>query len=217
MISGIINNIFLSVWIFATPPPATIYFWVMVCITAISALSTAMGQAANLPRFMIMFPADQFGQFCGAQAMVRSGGVMLGGLLAGSYLDIVKRFFPDGDLRPYRFMYLWILFFAFIAFYFHYRAYRCWKRLGAERGTAPTTFFKYRHLPLSKDYGVDKKLFLIPLSYFAAYITGSFFLTFYFYFVSKNITNFSIFGILSIVLFLGAIAYFYFIKFMERP
>jgi len=183
----------------------------------IAVLSSAVGQAASLPRLMTLFPTDQFGQFCGEQAMVRSGGVMMGGLLAGFYLDIVKRFFPAGDLRPYRFMYLWVVFFGLIATVFHYRAYRFWKRLGSENGTPPTKFLKYSELPLSPGREVDKKLFLVPLSGFIGIIGASVFLTGYSHFVSANALNVYVFGALSVALVIYVIAYFFFVRFMERP
>jgi len=214
---SICRALFFSVWIFATAPAPDVYFWMVVGITAIGALSTAMNQAANLPRLMVLFPTDEFGQFCGAQAMVRSAGVMLGGFLAGVYLDVVKRYFAPGDLHAYRWIYLWILFFGILGYVFHYRAYRCWKRLGAEEGTAPTTYFKYSDLPKAKHSGMDKKLLLVPLSAFCGYLAASLFFVYYFRFTVPDPRNVVIFSILTVILICFFAGYLRFIRFMERP
>jgi len=164
-----------------------------------------------------MFPADEFGQFCGAQAMVRSAGVMLGGFLAGVYMDVVKRFFPPGDLNAYRFIYLWLGFFAIIGYVFHYRAYRCWKRLGGEEGTAPTTYFKYSDLPKAKRSGVDKRLVLVAFSAFCGYLGASLFFMYYFQFTMPNPHNVVVFGVLTGLLICFFFGYLRFVRFMERP
>jgi MFS family permease len=209
--------LFFSVWIFADAPPPAVYFWTFVSITTIGAVSTGMGQTANVPRLMIMFPPDEFGQFCGAQAMVRSGGVMLGGLLAGVYLDVMKGYFAPGDLNAYRFIYLWIGFFAAVAYIFHYRAYRCWKRLGGEEGTAPTAYFKYSDLPKAKHTGVDKKLLLVPISAFSGWLGASLFFMYYFQFIMPNPHNVVVFGVLTALLICFFFGYLRFVRFMERP
>ena len=209
--------LFFSVWIFADAPPPNVYFWTFVAITTVGAVSAGMGQTANVPRFMIMFPADEFGQFCGAQAVVRSAGVMLGGLLAGVYLDLVKGHFAPGDLKAYRFIYLWIGFFAVIGYFFHYRAYRYWKRLGGDDGTAPTAYFKYSDLPKAKHSGVDKKLLLVPISAFSGFLGGSLFFMYYFQFIMPNPHNVVVFGILTALLVGFFFGYLRFVRFMERP
>jgi MFS family permease len=209
--------LFFSVWIFADAPPPNVYFWTFVVITTVGAVSTGMGQTASVPRLMIMFPADEFGQFCGAQALVRSAGVMLGGLLAGVYLDLVKGQFAPGDMKAYRFIYLWIGFFAIIAYVFHYRAYRYWKRLGGDDGTAPTAYFKYSDLPKAKHSGVDKKLLLVPISAFCGFLGASLFFMYYFQFTMPNPHNVVVFGILTLLLIGFFFGYLRFVRFMERP
>ncbi|MCX6959997.1 MAG: hypothetical protein NTW91_06910, partial [Verrucomicrobia bacterium] len=158
-----------------------------------------------------------FGQFCGAQALVRSAGVMVGGLLAGVYLDLVKGHFAPGDLKAYRFIYLWIGFFAIVAYVFHYRAYRYWKRLGGDDGTAPTAYFKYSDLPKAKHSGVDKKLLLVPISAFSGFLGGSLFFMYYFQFIMPNPHNVVVFGILTALLVGFFFGYLRFVRFMERP
>jgi len=210
--------LFQSVWIFAIAPEAGVYFWVFMGINILGSLATATSQISVLPRLMTMFPADQFGQFCGAQAMVRAGAVMLGGLLAGVYLDVVKQFFPPGDLHAFRFIQLWLGFFAVVAFFFHYRAYRCWRRLGGEDGTPPTSYFKYKDLAKSKPSGTDQRLLLVlPALAFCGYLGASLFFVHYFQFTMHNARNVVIFGVLSVALVCFFLAYLRFVKFMDRP
>jgi len=214
---GLIQFLFLSVWIFAVAPEASVIFWAFLGISTAGALATATSQISVLPRLMTMFPADQFGQFCGAQAMVRSGGVMVGGLLAGVYLDVLKQFFPPDDLHVYRFIYLWLGAFAVIAFFFQYRAYRNWKRLGGEEGTPPTAYFRYRDLPKASHSGLDKKLLLVPLLSFCGYLGASLYFMYHSYFIMHNSYNALVFAILSGVLVCFFGSYLLFVRFMERP
>jgi MFS family permease len=209
--------LFGCVWIFASAPDSQVYFWVLIGVTCLGALSASMGQCATLPRFMLMFPSQDFGQFCGAQALVRSAAVMVGGLLAGIYLDVIKRFVTGDELAAYRFIYPWILVMQTIACIFHYRAYRYWRRLGAEDSIAPRTHFKYSELPKSSGAGVEKRLVIISTLTFSGYIGASLFLMFYFYFLAENLRNVMVFGILTFVLLLFFASYLRFLRFMERP
>lgn len=170
-----------------------------------------------MPRFMVMFPAERFGQFCGAQALVRSGSVMLGGLLAGVYIDSVRKFFAPDGLTAYRFVYLWILVFMLIAYVFHYRAYRYWKRMGGELGTAPLQRFSYSDLPESAVSGVDRKLLIIPTIGFLSYLGAALFFIYYFQLLVPDSRNVAIFSILSALLLGLFAAYIRFLRFLERP
>jgi hypothetical protein len=104
-----------------------------------------------------------------------------------------------------------------IACIFHYRACRYWRRLGAEDGIAPKTRFKYSELPKSSNAGVDRRLVIIPALTFSGYVGASLFLMFYFYFITENLRNVVLFGILTTVLLLFFASYLRFLRFMERP
>jgi len=206
------------VWLFAEAPPARLYFWLGISGSVFSALLSSMQQSAGLPRLMLLFPKDRFGQFCGAQALVRSAGTMVGGLIAGFYLDTVKRFYPAGDLYPYRFIFFWTGGFTLLAFIFHYRAYRCWKRLGGDTAyTPPTAKFRYRDLPPAVNSGVAKGL-LIPVAVaFSGALLIALFYVGYFHFVAHHPRNTLVFAVYSGILVCLFAAYLRFMRFMERP
>ena len=207
-----------TIWLFAVAPPSMVYFWVGIAGNVFSALMSAVAGAASLPRLMLIFPKDQFGQFCGAQALVRSAGTMIGGLVAGIYLDVVKRFYPPGDLFPYRYMYIWTTIFAVLAFAFHYRAFRCWKRLGGESGyTPPLKNFRYRDLPKAENSLVTRSLLIPPIIAFVGALSVHVFYVYYFHSVAHNARNALVFGIYAVIMVGIMAAYLRFIRFMERP
>jgi hypothetical protein len=205
------------IWLFVATPSPKVYFWVAVFSGVFSALVSATSQAAGLPRFMILFPRERFGAFCGAQALICSIGIMVGGLLSGIFLDIVKRFYPSTDLFPYRYMYLWTFFFTVLAFCFHYRAYRYWKRLGGETGyTPPTTKVRYSDLPKAKNTQVVWGLLWLPIVSFIGMILANLFYMYYYFFIVHHVHSGCIFAIYMVILLMVMSGFIWFIKFMER-
>jgi Na+/melibiose symporter-like transporter len=206
------------IWLFAEAPPSQVYFWVGIVGGVFSAVMSAMQSTAGLPQLMILFPKDRFGQFCGAQALVRSAGTMIGGLIAGVYLDVVRRFYPPGDLYPYRFIFFWTGAFTVLAFYFHYRAYRCWKRLGGDTGyVPPTANFRYAALPPAATHGVVRPLLLPPLAAFIGAFVLNLFYVGYFGFVAHHGRNTLVFSVYAGIMLLIFMAYLRFVRYMERP
>ncbi|MDD2710765.1 MAG: hypothetical protein PHV34_22520 [Verrucomicrobiae bacterium] len=63
---GVVLALNSCVWLFASTPPSTVFFWAMVTACVFQSLLSAAGNAASLPREMEIFPKDRFGQFCGA-------------------------------------------------------------------------------------------------------------------------------------------------------
>jgi maltose/moltooligosaccharide transporter len=92
--------------------------------------------ASELPMFMKLLPQERYGQFCSANALVRSVALMGGGLACGAFLDLVK---PLGAVPElcYRFVPVWNLFWVALSGFFYFRLYREWKRLGGETGYQP--------------------------------------------------------------------------------
>jgi hypothetical protein len=206
------------VWLFADAPPSRVYFWLGITGSAFSAVFSAMLQATGMPRLMVLFPRDRFGQFCGAQALVRSAGTMVGGFIAGVYLDVVKHFYPAGALFPYRYMFFWTGGFTVLAFFFHYRAYRCWKRLGGGKSyTPPTANFRYADLPKAANAGVIKGLLVPPVIAFVGAFSINAFYVWYFYSVAHHTRNTIVFGVYAGILVVLFAAYLRFVRFMERP
>ena len=64
-----------------------------------------------LPMYMRVLPRENYGQFCPANAMVRSLGVIVGGFFAGLSLDMMKHFYPDNDYAC-RFIPIWTIFWS---------------------------------------------------------------------------------------------------------
>lgn len=109
---------------------------IFIAISAISVPATALYFAAEFPTYMRILPKDRYGQFCSATAVVRSCGVMLGGLLLGGLLDRLKVAFPAQDYC-YRFLPLWATFFFAASLVFLLLLQRAWRRRGGLHSYTP--------------------------------------------------------------------------------
>jgi MFS family permease len=206
------------IWVFIDPPSTLVYFWVSIGGIPFTVLLSAISATAYMPRLMQLFPKDRFGGFCGAQALVRSAGTMVGGLVAGLYLDVVKRFYPEDSLQPYRYITVWQFFWGLVTFYFCYQVYRYWKRLGGEHGfTAPLTPVKFADLPKAQDSSLLKGM-LIPLtiSWCGTLLTFGFY-CYYFLAMEPNPSSAVACSIVVGLVLLSLPALFGLLKFMERP
>jgi Na+/melibiose symporter-like transporter len=72
---------------------APILFFV---ICGLGSVTQAIYAASELPMYMKILPQDRYGQFCSANSMVRAIILMIGGPVAGLFLDYMRRF----DHRP---------------------------------------------------------------------------------------------------------------------
>jgi maltose/moltooligosaccharide transporter len=125
------------IWLFVMHPPPLVFFWLAFADSVIfSALFSAAGQAAGGPVLMFLFPHSKYGQFSGAMALIRAVAIILAGVLAGMFMDFWKHLFPEGNYC-YRFMFLWSGVCNVVSFYFFYRVYRVWKRMGGVTGFVP--------------------------------------------------------------------------------
>lgn len=93
--------------------------------------------AAELPMFMRLLPGERYGQFCSANALVRSVGLMVGGLALGFFLDAVKVFDPTSPDKCYRFVPIWNGLWLVGASIFYFLLYREWKKLGGSTSYVP--------------------------------------------------------------------------------
>ena len=207
-----------ATWLFIDKPSPELFIWIAVGCGIISAPFGAVTGTAGGPRLMLLFPKDQYGQFSGAMALVRACALLVSGLLAGCYLDLLKRFVP-GDF-VYRFCFLWTVPFAALAFYFHYRTYRAWKRLGGAKHyvapSAPVRFSELKPYPGDDGRVETKFLWLAALCFLGGEIANLVWIGYYIWF-NYNPHNAVVFGAkaaLDAVMFLGFLR---FIKFMERP
>ena len=92
--------------------------------------------AAELPMFMKLLPKDRYGQFCSANAMIRSVALIIGGIACGAFLDLMQKWDPTPD-SCYRFGSVWNLFFNAGCAFFLFLLYREWKRMGGMSGYQP--------------------------------------------------------------------------------
>ena len=204
-------------WIFIDPPVSSIFFWVVVGSNAFAVMLLAVQSTTGMPRMMHLFPRSRFGAFCGAQALVRSAGTMVGGLLAGLFLDVIKDYFPEDSLRSYRYIAVWQAAFAFVTFSLCYGVYRHWKRLGGDAGyTPPLTRIRYADLPKAQDTRVRKGMFIpISISWLGCLITNGFYFL-YFLYLAPNPRSAWVCGVVTLMVALMLPVYMRFVRFMER-
>lgn len=135
-------------WIMITVP-GIMFFWLNIAGGFVGLFTGAISGNTSLPLFMRLLPPSRYGQFCSANSLVRSAGVIVGGLLAGVYLDFVKNFFNGSDFA-YRFLNPWICFFSIGTVIFAVLLYREWKRLGGdEHYKAPAPWSEDGHENMS--------------------------------------------------------------------
>ena len=208
------------VWLFVDLPNPTVFFWVNAIAGGIfSILLGSINSILELPRLMALYPKDRFGQFCGAIALVRAPAAMLGGVLAGLFMDLCRHFYPAGNYA-YRFSFCWTAPLILIAFYFHYRVYRAWKRLGGEKSyVAPDKPFRLADLkPQPGDDGKVLKgpLVVIGIAWLGGMLASLTWCGYYAFFDPhpRYVVVFLIAAVLGVVLF-GC--FLRFLKFMERP
>jgi len=123
------------IWLFWHPlPGAAFWFWIFVSI-ALTAPATALLGIYDPPLLMVTFPRSRYGQYCSANAMLRSLAGIAGGLLAGVFFDLMKHFVRQSDV--YRFMPLWQFAFSLPAMICMLHLYRSWKRYGGDKSYVP--------------------------------------------------------------------------------
>lgn len=113
----LVSTIYISL-IFLTLPVATLY------------------RAAELPTLMQVFPQDRYGQFCSANALVRSLALIVGGFACGAFLDFMTKLHPDPAFG-YRFVPVWNTFFHIGSCLFTWLLFREWTRLGGKTAFKP--------------------------------------------------------------------------------
>jgi MFS family permease len=97
----------------------------------------ALQGAAELPMYMRLLPRERYGQFCSANAMVRSFAMMFGSVLAGMFMEVLFQKYLHMDDFRYRFYPVWVLAFQILSCVFLTLMYRQWKARGGEAGYTP--------------------------------------------------------------------------------
>jgi nitrate/nitrite transporter NarK len=122
-------------YLFIKMSPQTVYYYYFAVMLIGLPAGTLYG-AATLPAIMHLFPKDRFGQFSSAQAMVRSFGTIVGGLIAGGTFDLLKWIY-DGSNFAYRWVPAWSWCFQILAFICLVNVYRGWKYYGGLKDYVP--------------------------------------------------------------------------------
>jgi MFS family permease len=210
------------VWLFIDNPPPMLFFWISIGGALFSGVFSAMSTMIEIPRLIELFPRDRFGQFSGAIALCRGPAGIIGGIMGGYFLDIFLHFYPKAEYGEYayRFGFLWSAPLTVLSFYFNYRVYRAWKRLGAEKSFVPPDKpFKLRQLPPRPDDTgkVPQGLILVIAIAWLGGLLGGFVWWGYYAFFTTDIRAAVVLSIsltVHVLLFMG---YLLFVRMMERP
>jgi maltose/moltooligosaccharide transporter len=219
LVNSVITGLGAWVWIFIAAPPPMVYVWIGVITSAVfGAPLSALSQTAEMTRLMRLLPREQYGQFSGALAMVRALAVMVGGVLAGLWVDFWRGIY--GDELAYRFNFLYREILILLAFYFYYRTYRAWKLLGGDAGyEAPKEGFSLANLKPRP--GADNRVYwglvgVVTFSVLGQMLAQGTWVIYYTWYEPNrhHATIFSIALVLSILLY-GL--YVLIIRHLERP
>jgi MFS family permease len=140
VIAGYVVNLAVTlpatlIWL-AWHPASHVAFWVWMGISiALIAPATALLGVYDPPVFMVIFPRSRYGQYCSANAMLRSLGGILGGVIAGAFFDFAAHHVKHEDI--YRLMPIWQILFTIPAFVCVLLLYRSWKRYGGDAHYVP--------------------------------------------------------------------------------
>jgi MFS family permease len=129
------QNLFQCIFIFYKFEPATnlmILYWLSFTLMPFVVLHGA----AEIPMYMRLLPKERYGQFCSANAMVRSFALIFGSLLAGVFMDTMKARSTEPDFH-YRYYPVWAVVFQIPAFIFLWLLYREWLKRGGDKGYTP--------------------------------------------------------------------------------
>jgi len=130
-----LSNFMMLEWVFVSIP-GNYFFWLNLGNAVIGAFLYALLSVAGLPCDMRTFPQSRFGQFCSAQALLRSTFMVISGIFAGLFIDLVRNLCHGSDYA-YRFNFLWTTVFFGISAFFTVKGYLEWHRLGGDKHFHP--------------------------------------------------------------------------------
>ena len=131
---------FQSIWLFYDFPHR-VDFWIYAGLGLAMLPLLVLQGSAEFPMQMRILPKDRFGQFCSANAMIRAVGVMVTSVLAGLFIDLMRRLHPGSDYC-YLYQPVWQSCFGFVSMVFLVLMYREWKRLGGNKNFTPPSVDK---------------------------------------------------------------------------
>lgn len=135
VIAGLIVQILVVtpvslIWFFAPPSPEHAYrFWILISV-GLAAPAGALITMNDPPMFMRIFPRSRYGQYCSANALIRSLVMITAGVGVGVFLDQMKRLV--GEERAYCLLPLWSGVLCFVMLVFVLLLFRSWKKHGGD-------------------------------------------------------------------------------------
>ena len=176
-------------WVFVTLPATQ--FWVITLLTLLFSLFLLLLQGgANLPMEMMTFPKSRFGQFCSAQAMVRSATTgIIGGTAVGMFFDLFR--VAGDEFVHYRYVFLWTVLWTIPVVILTYILYRKWGHLGGvKKYHAPAKWSEtgYEEMPAPETTAPSSRYLKIAVVLFdcncIVLLLGS--IGFYFYAIKRG-------------------------------
>ncbi len=151
-------------WLFFTPERRV--FWIIFLLSSVVCLAkTQFTTIASMPMLMRLYPKSRFGQFCSAQSMLRSGMVLVAGLIYGGVVDLLKYNLNLGDFA-YRFGYVWQLLWYGASGIMFALMYREFLKLGGFKdyhAPAPWAASGLEAMPVTTVYGPNRRLLVLAL------------------------------------------------------
>jgi MFS family permease len=166
---AVIGNLMNWTWTFVKLE-GIYFFWLCLGSLLIGAFQTALAVGSGLPKDMRLFPRSRFGQFCSAQALVRSFCAIIAGFGAGIFLDVIRGYCSNPDFS-YRFLFAWITFFSIIVAVIAIMSYVKWYQLGGDthyNPPAPWCEAKFEELAIVPSVKPQYKYLNITLHLFNA-------------------------------------------------
>ena len=151
---GVLGSLGGWVWVFVTLP-GSYFFWLGLGSGIVDVIFNALGAAGSMPLFMRLFPQSRFGQFCSAQAMLRSGLNLFSAILAGLFIDVIRRLLHSSGFE-YRFIFVWLTLGSLAGSIVTIITYREWYRRGGDRHYHPPATWDpkgYEEMPVVPTVG----------------------------------------------------------------
>jgi MFS family permease len=123
------------IWLFWHPTPEKAFWVALTIAVGFGAPVAALQGVWDPPMLMRLFPRERYGQFCSTNAVWRSIGGIIGGGLAGGFLDVMTHYV--GKERAYFFIPVWQLAFGIPAFLILLKLFKSWKRYGGDDRYVP--------------------------------------------------------------------------------
>jgi MFS family permease len=120
------------IFVFWQPASHVMAFWMIWAINVfLAAPAAALNGISDPPLLMRLFPRSRYGQFCSVNAFWRMGGGIVGGPLAGLFLDYMVR--KVGEDNAYFFIPVWQWVFGIPCLFLFLRLYRSWEKHGGDK------------------------------------------------------------------------------------